>query len=172
MALSKKRRAFINEYLVDFNGTQAAIRAGYSERSASSIGSEILKIPEVAEEISRRVAERTMTANEALMRLAEMARADLSDYISRDGLDVERMVADGKGHLVKGVKRVQTQYDDRTEVEIHDVQAALKLILDHHDRAGAGPQEHVLMSLDEWKAEAERRRQQVAATMAAFEEDE
>lgn len=172
MALSKKRRAFIDEYLVDFNATQAAIRAGYSERSAGSIGHEILKIPEVAEAISQRISERTMTADEALIRLADMARGDLSDYISGDGLDVDRLVADGKGHLVKGIKRVRTQYDDRREVEIYDKQAALKLILDHHDRAGAGPQEHVFMSLDEWKIEAERRREEAAAVMRLFEEDE
>ena len=172
MALSRKQRAFIDEYLVDFNATQAAIRAGYSERSAGVIGHENLRKPNLAAEISRRIAERTMTADEALIRLADMARGDLSDYISGDGLDVDRLVADGKGHLVKGIKRVRTQYDDRTEVEIYDKQAALKVILDHHDRAGAGPQEHVIMSLDEWKAEAERRRNEAAGIMAVFEEDE
>lgn len=172
MALSRKQRAFIDEYLVDFNATQAAIRAGYSERSAGVIGHETLRKPKVAAEISRRMAERTMTADEALIRLADMARGDLSDYISGDGLDVDRLVADGKGHLVKGIKRVRTQYDDRTEVEIYDKQAALKVILDHHARAGAGPQEHVFMSLDEWKAEAERRRQEAASVMALFEDDE
>jgi uncharacterized protein (DUF934 family) len=46
------------------------------------------------------------------------------------------------------------------------------VILDHHDRAGAGPQEHVVMTLDEWKAEAERRRNEAAGIMAVFEEDE
>ncbi len=172
MALSRKQRAFIDEYLVDFNATQAAIRAGYSERSAGVIGHETLRKPKVAAEISRRMAERTMTADEALIRLAEIGRADLSDYISNAGLDVERMVADGHGHLVKGIKRVVTQYDDRTEVEIYDKQAALKTILDHHARAGVGPQEHVFMSLDEWKIEAERRREEAAAIMRLFEEDE
>lgn len=135
MALSKKRRAFIDEYLKDFNATQAAIRAGYSARSAGSIGHETLKIPDVAEEISRRVAERAMTADEALVRLAEIARADLSDYVSGDGIDIDRMVADGYGHLIKGVKRVVSKFDDRTEVEIYDKQAALKVVLDHMTKA-------------------------------------
>lgn len=51
-----KRKRFIAEYLIDQNATQAAIRAGYSKRSAGSIGEEILKIPEIRAEIDRRLA--------------------------------------------------------------------------------------------------------------------
>ena len=43
MCLTNKQIAFINEYLKDFNATQAAIRAGYSAKTAYSIGPEKLK---------------------------------------------------------------------------------------------------------------------------------
>ncbi len=49
MALTEKQKLFCNEYLIDLNATQAAIRAGYSEKTAYSIGNENLKKPELQE---------------------------------------------------------------------------------------------------------------------------
>lgn len=54
--LTLKQERFIDEYLVDFNATQAAIKAGYSESTAYSIGNENLKKPDIKAEIERRVA--------------------------------------------------------------------------------------------------------------------
>lgn len=50
--LTPKQQRFVEEYLVDCNATQAAIRAGYSKKSAYSIGQENLKKPEVKEAIA------------------------------------------------------------------------------------------------------------------------
>ena len=47
--LEERQRIFCNEYLVDFNGTQAAIRAGYSKKTARSIASENLTKPNIQE---------------------------------------------------------------------------------------------------------------------------
>lgn len=52
MALSDKQRRFVEEYLVDLNATQAAIRAGYSEKTAGAVGFENLKKPEIAQAIA------------------------------------------------------------------------------------------------------------------------
>lgn len=49
--LTEKQELFISEYLKDFNGTQAAIRAGYSEDTAGSIACENLKKPDIASSI-------------------------------------------------------------------------------------------------------------------------
>lgn len=48
MKLTPKQERFVNEYLKDLNATQAAIRAGYSPKTAGSIGHELLKKPEIA----------------------------------------------------------------------------------------------------------------------------
>lgn len=45
--LTDKQKIFVYEYLVDFNATKAAIRAGYSKKTAHSIGTENLKKPEI-----------------------------------------------------------------------------------------------------------------------------
>lgn len=47
------------EYLVDLNATQAAIRAGYSAKTAGAIGGENLEKPEIAEAIAKAIAERS-----------------------------------------------------------------------------------------------------------------
>ncbi len=59
MSLTPKQECFVAEYLIDLNATQAAIRAGYSEKTAYSIGQENLKKPEVAEAVIAAQAERS-----------------------------------------------------------------------------------------------------------------
>jgi hypothetical protein len=69
-----------------------------------------------------------MSANEVLDRLAEQARAAYSAYLTVDGVDLQRMVDDGKAHLIKGIK--DTQYG--RVIEFHDAQTALVTIGKHH----------------------------------------
>lgn len=56
--MTAKQKRFCDEYLIDLNATQAAIRAGYSEKSAYSIGEENLKKPEIKKYIEERMAEK------------------------------------------------------------------------------------------------------------------
>ena len=59
MKLTAKQEAFIKEYLVDLNATQAAIRAGYSEKTAKDIGSQNLAKLYIQEEIQKAMNERS-----------------------------------------------------------------------------------------------------------------
>lgn len=67
--LSPKRRAFAREYCLDANGTAAAIRAGYAERSATSQASQMLAMPSVKAEIDRLLADAAQAQNVSLARL-------------------------------------------------------------------------------------------------------
>ncbi|MGL4196533.1 MAG: terminase small subunit [Allorhizobium sp.] len=88
MALTPKQQRFRDEYLIDLNATKAAIRAGYSERTAEKIGSENLYKPELKEAIDRALAERSektkIDAQWVLDRLANEASADIADLYSKD----------------------------------------------------------------------------------------
>lgn len=129
MALTSKQRIFVAEYVVDFNATRAAIAAGYSEKTAYSIGWENLRKPEVAEEIERVIADRCMTKSEVLIRLSEQARADYSAYIQPNGtVDVATLVAAGKAHLIKAIKDTQ----HARNIEFYDAHAALVQIGRYH----------------------------------------
>lgn len=81
--MTPKQQQFVKEYLIDLNATQAAIRAGYSEATAYSIGQRLLKDVEVSSAIQTEMgkrAERTLlTADEVLKRLDRIAQAAEQD---------------------------------------------------------------------------------------------
>lgn len=79
--LTDKQLLFANEYLKDLNATAAAKRAGYSEKTAHVIGCENLKKPNVREYIQKRLDELTLSAEETLKSLSDIARADLKKYL-------------------------------------------------------------------------------------------
>lgn len=83
MPLTAKQEAFCNEYLIDLNATQAAIRAGYSEKTAAKIGQENLIKPDIARFIAEAKAKRSertrIDADWLLTRLADEAEADIAD---------------------------------------------------------------------------------------------
>ena len=58
MKLTAKQKRFCDEYLIDLNATQAAIRAGYSKKTARNIATENLSKPHIREYIDKRMAEK------------------------------------------------------------------------------------------------------------------
>lgn len=140
--LTRKQRVFIDEYLLDFNATQAAIRAGYSPKTAYSIGSENLRKPELYAEIKRRLDERAVSAEEALDIISKQARADIGDFMDENGvfqLDPRAAQKNGLTRLIKKAKQKTTLIRGREdepdrevrelEIEIYDAQAAVDKIL-------------------------------------------
>lgn len=85
MALNEKQARFIVEYLVDLNASGAARRAGYSEKTAYSMGHELLKKPEIAEAIQAAKDERAqrteITVDRVLQELAAIAFANTRDVV-------------------------------------------------------------------------------------------
>lgn len=127
-ALTAKQERFCNEYMVDLNATQAAIRSGYSEDTAKSIGCENLtklniqkRISELQAEISQR---NKITIDECVGLLASMARFDIADLYDEDGqlktihdidketrlaiesIDTEEIRADGM--VIGSIKKIKT----------------------------------------------------------------
>lgn len=140
MGLSTKQVAFIESYLTHWNATKAAIDAGYSERSARSIGSENLTKPDIQEAIQTRLAELKMSADEVLTRLTDQARGSLAPFLRRtpDG-DLRGFdLSDDKPlHLLQKISITTRRLkDDETEekiaLELHPVQGALTLLGKHH----------------------------------------
>lgn len=121
-----KEDIFALEYLKDFNGTQAAIRAGYAKKSAHVTASRLLKKAKVSRAIREAVAERAMGVDEVLLRLADIARGSLEFFISPGGsIDVVAAKDKGKLHLLK-VYKTSEKYGD--EIELHDPIKALELL--------------------------------------------
>lgn len=80
MAINRKQQLFAKEYIIDFNVTRAAARAGYSEKTAHAIGHKLLKIAEIQKEIELQLAERSkrteVTADRVLLEIARLAFND------------------------------------------------------------------------------------------------
>lgn len=88
MALTRKQELFCQEYLVDLNATQAAIRAEYSEKTAGSVGSENLSKPEISARIQELFNQRSekvsVNAQYVLERLYSIDQMDFIDILNDD----------------------------------------------------------------------------------------
>jgi phage terminase small subunit len=86
--LTAKQSKFVSEYLIDLNATQAAIRAGYSEKTAYSIGEENLRKPEIAKSIQE-----AMTKREKRIEITQdMVLADIEAikrHAMKEGFDAQ-----------------------------------------------------------------------------------
>lgn len=84
--LTAKQKKFVQEYLIDLNATQAAIRAGYSQKTASRIGPELLGktcIVNAMQKAMKSREERTQVTQDRVLReYAKIAFADMKDYVS------------------------------------------------------------------------------------------
>ena len=95
--LTAKQQRFCDEYLIDLNATQAAIRAGYSKQTAGVIGVENLKKPNIKLCIEKRMAEKEAALiadqNEVLKYLTAVLRGEsMASVLARDELGADRVI--------------------------------------------------------------------------------
>ena len=120
MALTPKQQRFVEEYLIDLNATQAALRAGYSEKTAHTIGWENLQKQEVGLAIQEAQAERSkrteITQDRVLQELARVGFSDLRNVLSDKGaiIDVHDWDDDTARAIssVEVVRRQSGEYDE------------------------------------------------------------
>ena len=86
--LTDKQQRFVDEYLIDLNATQAAIRAGYSAKTADQQGSRMLANVKVKQAIAERMAERSrrtgVNQDRVVIELAKIAFVNISDLVDTD----------------------------------------------------------------------------------------
>lgn len=134
--MTKKQKRFIEEYLIDLNATQAAIRAGYSPDTAKSIGSENLTKPDIQARIAKAMAERSkrtgVNADRVVMELAKIAFVNANDVIDTETATVKADALPEDTAAIQSVK-VKTFGEDGLEREIKmaDKLKALELLGKH-----------------------------------------
>jgi phage terminase small subunit len=138
--LTNQMRVFVESYLVCWNASEAARRAGYKSKPNVQ-GARLLANVSIQALIAERLSKMAMDADEVLARLSDHARGDLSPFMTRTGLiDLTTDDARAKLHLLKKAKvkkRVGGSDENpwteaETEIELHDPQAALVQLGRHH----------------------------------------
>lgn len=124
MALTAKQQLFVKEYLVDLNATQAAIRAGYSAKTAEQQASRLLsnvKVQKAIEEaMSKRAAKVEITADRVLREYAKIAFFDPRRLYRDDGqpVDITELDDDTAGAIVglEVLEEFSGFGEDRTQI--------------------------------------------------------
>ena len=148
--ITDKMRQFVDEYLIDMNGTQAAIRAGYSEATAQEQSSQLLDRPDIRELVEQRQKDRIdrtqisqdLTVNE----LKTIAFSDVADFVivKAGGVIEQRPFNELKKDQTRCVKKIKqtvrtAQSSDGTvihqtavlELELYDKVKSLELLGRH-----------------------------------------
>ena len=140
--LTDKQEQFCQEYLIDLNATQAAIRAGYSEKTARSVGCENLTKPDIVERIAERQKERAermqISQDKVLSELSKLGFSNMLDYTREAGegflaVDVSEITRDQAAAIqeitVDHIRKKPGDDDDpgvdRVKLKLCDKRAAL-----------------------------------------------
>ena len=147
MKLTPKQMRFVDEWLIDFNGKQAAIRAGYSAKTAEATAARLLRNVKVQAEISRRqkdLQRRTEISQDRVVKeLARVAFADVADYVQVETRIINRGDIEVPLELAVHKETAELSADQRAaiasikqgangvEIKLHDKIKALELLGRH-----------------------------------------
>lgn len=136
--LRDKQQRFVDEYLIDLNATQAAIRAGYSVKTANEQGSRLLANVSVQTAIAEKMAERSrrtgVNQDRVVLELAKIAFVKLTDIIDEKGKIKDTATEDDLACL-EGYKYkysdTDSGYSVEREVKLSSKMKALELLGKH-----------------------------------------
>jgi len=143
--LTAKQMRFVVEYLVDLNGTQAAIRAGYSEKSAARIAYKLMLNPRIKAAIqqeAKKLIERAEIRSWSVLREAgRLAFANISDFVQWTGTSF-RLKPDAM--IPKEARAAIAEISDTRygiKLKMHSKPEALRLLFDYLALSQSGAQD-------------------------------
>ena len=118
--LTAKQQAFVDEYLIDLNATQAAIRAGYSAKTADQQGSRMLANVKVQQAVSQAMAERSkrtgINQDRVVLELARIALVKMTDVVDQNGR-IKDDATDDDLACIESIKYKSSDTDTGSSVE-------------------------------------------------------
>lgn len=135
--LTAQQKRFAHEYIIDLNTTQAAIRAGYSEKTANEQGARLLanvSVRELVEQLKKNREIRTnVTADRVLAELAKIAFSDLNEFVEVDESGKIKVKPSNQvdGTVLSEISESVTQNGRTKNIKLHDKMKALELIGRH-----------------------------------------
>lgn len=137
--LTPKQQRFVDEYLIDLNATQAAIRAGYAAENAEQVGYKLVHKSSVSNSISQAMAHRSrrtgITQDRVLRELAKVAFVNANDVIDPDSATVRADATEEDLACIQAVK-VKTSESEmgsssEREIKLYDKMRALEMLGKH-----------------------------------------
>ncbi|MDU5211455.1 MAG: terminase small subunit [Clostridium sp.] len=137
--LTEKQKRFVEEYLIDLNATQAAIRAGYSPNTAKDIGCENLAKPNIRACIDKEIAERSkrtgINQDRVIRELARLAFVNANDVIDMEEATLKDGATEDDTAAIASVKvkTIPTKEGEgiEREIKLTDKLKALELLGKH-----------------------------------------
>lgn len=133
--LTAKQKRFANEYIIDLNATQAAIRAGYTSKYANTNANKLLQNTTLAEYIQGLMDERSrrtlVTQDKVVNELANIAFADISSFLKVENNQVEVFDTDSIQHEMLAAIAEIKEGNYGISIKLHDKLKALELIGRH-----------------------------------------
>lgn len=152
--LTEKQKRFCREYLRDLNASKAAIRSGYSKKTAGVQGHELLQNPEIQKRITRAIEARAtrtdISIDKVVQELARVAFSDIQDFVNwnkegvaiRDSKELNEDQSRAVSEIAEGIDGKNRR---RVKVKLHDKVKALELLGKHlqmfverQERSGPG----------------------------------
>ena len=133
--LTAKQKRFANEYIIDLNATQAAIRAGYTSKYANTNANKLLQNTTLAEYIQGLMDERSrrtlVTQDKVVNELASIAFADISSFLKVKNNQVEVFDTDSIQHEMLAAIAEIKEGNYGISIKLHDKLKALELLGRH-----------------------------------------
>lgn len=135
-----KQKRFVEEYLIDLNATQAAIRAGYSPDTAKDIGCQNLAKLNISAAIAKAVAERSkrtgVNQDRVIVELARVAFANIADVVDQKSEKIKKDISSDDAAAIQSIKVKTIPTKDggkivELEVRLYDKIRALELLGKH-----------------------------------------
>lgn len=134
--LSEKQQRFVEEYLIDLNATQAAIRAGYKKSEYTDTNAnKLLENTRIKEAIDKAMAERSkrtgINQDRVIEELAKMAFINIADVLDLDNARVKTDATDEDLACIQSIKIKPNEYGTEREIKLYDKKSSLELLGKH-----------------------------------------
>lgn len=127
--MTDKQKRFVDEYLIDLNATQAAIRAGYKPDNAQQMGSENLSKPVISSAIAKAMAERSkrtgINQDRVIRELARIGFAKITDIVDPETAKIRENASEDDLACIQSIKIKPNEFGTEREVKLYDKKSAL-----------------------------------------------
>ena len=133
--MTKKQKLFVEEYLIDLNATQAAIRAGYSAKTAQEQASRLLSNVMVQGSIAKAMAERSkrtgINQDRILQEIAKLALVNIDDVVDLKTGKIKKTATKEDLACIQSIKIKPTEFGIEREIKFYDKKGSLEMAGKH-----------------------------------------